>query len=167
MPFCWNPQWGQVATKSPFIGAGLAWRSPATGIRHETDITVSGRLKRRQQLLARVDPLVIAAIAAGRSGGVERRVVLSGQAEVRNRGWSLGIPDSGIGLCNQGPDLSQAVLDRLDVVGQVSEYDELVWDYAARCVSSPQRIGEAQRDLPGGAVTCPSAPSSRSAKLPS
>jgi hypothetical protein len=29
-----------------------------------------------------------------------------------------------------------------------------VWDYAAGCISSPQRIGEAQRDLPGGAVTC-------------
>ena len=109
---------------------------------------------RCQQLLARVDQLVIATIAVGRSGGVQRRVVLRGEAEVCDRGWSLGIPDSGIGLCNEGPDVLQAVLDRLDLVGQVSEYDELVWDYAARCISSPQRIGEAQRDLPGGAMTC-------------
>lgn len=71
----------------------------------------SGRLKRRQQFLARVDPIVIAAIAADRSGGVERQVVLSGEAEFCNRGWSLGIPDCGIGLCNEGPDLLQAVLD--------------------------------------------------------
>lgn len=77
---------------------------------------MSGRLKGRQQLQARVDPLVIAAIAAGRSGGVERRVVLNGQAEVC-RGWSLRIPDSGIGLSNEGPDLLQAVLDRLNLVG--------------------------------------------------
>jgi hypothetical protein len=121
---------------------------------HGKEQRVSGQLKRRQQLLARVDPLVIAAIAAGRSGGVERRLVLSGQAEVCNRGWSLGIPNSGIGLGNEGPDLLQAVLDRRNLVAQVSEYDELVWDYAARCISSPQRIGEAQRDVPGGAATC-------------
>ena len=44
-------------------------------------------------------------LEAGRSRRVERRVVLSGEAEVCNRGWSLGIPDSGIGLCNEGPDV--------------------------------------------------------------
>lgn len=64
----------------------------------------SGRLKRRQQLLGRVNLLVIAAVAAGRSGGVERRAVRSREAEIRKRGWSLGIPDSGIGLCNEWPD---------------------------------------------------------------
>jgi hypothetical protein len=31
--------------------------------------------------------------------------------EVRDRGWPLGIPSSGIGLCDEGPDSLQAVLD--------------------------------------------------------
>jgi len=72
--------------------------------------------------------------------------------EVRNRGWPLGIPDAGIGLFNEGPHVFQAVLHRLDLVGQVFEDDELVWDQAARGISSPQRIGEAQRDIPSVAV---------------
>src|SRR3954470_2267826 len=79
-------------------------------------------------------------------------VVFSGEAEICSRGWSLGVPDAGIGLCNEGPDVCQAVLDRLDVVGKVSEHDELVWDDATGCIASPQRIGKAQRDRPGGAT---------------
>ena len=59
----------------------------------------------------------------------------------------------------------QAVLDRLDLVGQVSEHDELVWDDAAGCIASPQRIGEAQRDLSRRRDATSSARPSRSAKL--
>ncbi len=72
---------------------------------------MSGRLRRRQQLVARVDLLVITTIAVGRSGSVEERVVLSCEAEVCDRGWSLGIPDPGMDFCNGRPDVLQAGSD--------------------------------------------------------
>ena len=62
-------------------------------------------------------PLVIAAIAVGRPGAIEVRVLLSGEAEVCNRGRIFGSPDSGIGACNERPDVLQAVFDGLDLIG--------------------------------------------------
>ena len=47
----------------------------------------------------------------GRWEGIHGRTVLRGEKEVRDRGWSLGIPSVGIDLCNEGPDLLQSVLN--------------------------------------------------------
>jgi hypothetical protein len=46
----------------------------------------------------------------------------------------------------------EAVFDRLDLIGELSEHNELAWDDTAGCFSPPQRIGKAQRDPGAGAV---------------
>lgn len=74
------------------------------------------------------------------------------EAQVRNRWGALGIPDSGIGSRDEGPDLPQAVFYRRDLMGQVAGHDELVRDDASSCISSAQRIGKAQRDLPASSA---------------
>lgn len=71
-----------------------------------------------------------------------------------DRRWSVGIPNVGVGLCDERPDISEAVLDRLNLASQFAEYDELVWDHAARRISSSHRIGEPHGDTPGGVMAC-------------
>jgi hypothetical protein len=76
---------------------------------------------------------------------------------VRTDGGGIGgprcIPDSGEDVTDQGPDPLEAVVNRVDLVGQwflVAEWfedHEIVGDDSAGCVSAVLRIGESQGHL--------------------